>query len=427
MPALVSRDRLLLPASEPKQPDSTDRSVAIADTLARVPELRRLYGITRIGDLTHLDRTGIPVTCAVVPTAELITMFNGKGTTREGALAGAVMEAVERCVVASPAVETHRRTVGDACRFLNLEMLGLLPNKLETVVDCTWGTDLVGETPIPLPMQLVACPWRTERIFPGTTSNGLASGNTPLEALYHALLELIERHVWSLACVRSELVPRFYHTESDRAAAARLALPSGDPAVDELVARIERARLQLQVMVLSEGDLPVVALATVVEPRSNPPMAHQGLGCSLLPQHAVVRAITEAIQSRVVDIAAARDDLLRPSDPPRTTGEHGRRVSALPEGRWFFGLPAPPVELHAIPDRSSDDLAHDARLAVRLLHEAGLGPVIAVDISHAGSPASVVRIVAPALETTSLDGRLRPKARALFNPFRQVRQQHASR
>jgi ribosomal protein S12 methylthiotransferase accessory factor len=422
MPTRTSSGCLALPASEPKQPGSADRSVPIAETLANIPALRRRYGITRVGDLTALDRTRIPVTCAVVPTSEPITIFNGKGTTREEAIAGAVMEAVERCVVAAPAVETHRRSVRDACGFLDLDALGLLPGKLDTIVDCTWGTNLFDESQVALPMQLVTCPWRGERIFPGTTSNGLASGNTPLEALNHALLEMIERHVWSLACVRSELVPRFYRAQSDRADAARLTFPSGDTTIDALAERIERARLNLQVMLLIEGTLPTVALATIVEPHSLPPMAHQGLGCSLSPRHAVVRAITEAMQSRVVDIAGARDDLLRPADPPRSTGEHGRRVAALPVDRWFFGLPAAAMEMSSIPERASDDLARDVRLLIQLLRDEGLGPIVAVDISDSDSPANVVRVVAPALETTSLDGRLRTKARALFNPFRLARQ-----
>jgi ribosomal protein S12 methylthiotransferase accessory factor len=418
MPTRSDRERFVIPESEPKQPGSPDRSVSIAQTLANVPALRRRYGITRVGDLSALDRARIPVTCAVVPTSEIITIFNGKGTTPEAALVGAVMEAVERCVVAAPTVETHRRSVRAVCAFVDLNSLGLLPGKLDTIVDCTWGTDLCDGSQIALPMQLVTCPWRGERLFPITTSNGLASGNTPLEALYHALLEMIERHVWSLASVRSELVPRFYRAEIDRADAARLMIPSGDETVDDLAERIARAGLELQVMILIEGTLPTVALATIVEPGSQPPMAHQGLGCSLSPRHAVARAITEAMQSRVVDIAGARDDLLRLSDPPRSTGEHGRRVAALPVDRWFFGLPAPGMELNSISDRASDDLAADVRLLIQLLRDEGLGPIVAVDISDSDSPACVVRVVAPALETTSLDGRLRKKARALFNPFR---------
>jgi ribosomal protein S12 methylthiotransferase accessory factor len=414
-------ERFVLPESEPKEPGSPDRSVSITATLAKIPELRRRYGITRVGDLTSLDRSEIPVTCAVVPTSEVVTIFNGKGTTREAALAGAVMEAVERCVVAAPVVEMHRRSVRDICAFLDLEAMGLLPGKLDSIVDCTWGTNLFDGSQVAVPMQLVQCPWRGERIFPGTTSNGLASGNTRLEALYHALLEMIERHVWSLASVRSELVPRFFRAQSDRAAAARLAMPTGDAAVDALALRIERARLELQVMVLSEGPLPLVALATVVEPTSAPPMAHQGLGCSLSGRHAVARAITEAMQSRVVDIAGARDDLLRPDDPARSTGEHGRRVSALPVDRWFFGLPTAFAKMNSIQERATDDLAADVRILLQVLRDEGLGPIVAVDISDSDSPASVVRIVAPALETTSLDGRLRKKARALFNPFRLMR------
>jgi len=117
---------------------------------------------------------------------------------------------------------------------------------------------------------------------------------------------------------------------------------------------------------------------------------------------------------------------LRASDPPRATGEHARRVLALPQDRWFFGLPAPLVSLCSLEDRASADLAADVREVLRLLANEGLGPLVALDIAPEGALVSVVRVVAPSLETTALDGRLRAKARASFNPFSLVRGAHDS-
>lgn len=415
--------RLELPSSEPKANGSYDRSVPVEQTLALVPQLRKRFGITRIADTTRLDRPDIPTFSAVVPHSDLLSVFNGKGETRDAAMASAVMEAVERQVMGAPSVKTHRRSVRDVCRLLDLEALGLLPRAYDLETDCAWGTDLLSGDDVPVPMHAVQCPWNGERLFPMSSSNGMASGNTLTEALYHGLAELVERHVWSLFYVRCELVPRFYQRGANDAAAAEvLRFPTGDAYLDELARRIEEAGLSLRVMILQERGLPIAALATIVEPNSDPPMAHQGMGCSLSPAHAIGRAITECVQSRVVDIQGARDDLLRPDDPPRVTGEHTRRPRALPKDRWFLDLPARELMLHEILDRSSRDLAYDLRLMLELLREGELGPIVAIQISPGDLPVSVVRIVAPSFETTFSTGRIGRRGTALFSPFHLVKE-----
>jgi ribosomal protein S12 methylthiotransferase accessory factor len=304
------------------------------------------------------------------------------------------------------------------CRHIDLDALGLLPEARDLETDCAWGTDLLSGEQLPVPMHAIACPWRGERLFPMSSSNGVASGNTITEALYHGLAELVERHVWSLFYVRCELVPRFYRRGAvDAVAAEVLRFPTGDAYLDTLARRIEEAGLILRVMILREDDLPAVALATTVEPESNPPMAHQGMGCSLCPAHAVGRAITECVQSRVVDIQGSRDDLLRPDDPPRATGEHTRRPRLLPKDRWFLDLPARELMLQEIADRSTRDLAEDLRLVLQVLREAELGPIVAISISPSDLPVSVVRIVAPGLESTFSTGRIGRLGTALFSPF----------
>ncbi|HVA26939.1 MAG TPA: hypothetical protein VNF68_02100, partial [Candidatus Baltobacteraceae bacterium] len=86
-----------LPDSELKVRESFDRCVSLERTLSLIPELRRRFGITRIGDTTLLDRTNIPTACAVVPISpDALSVYNGKGLTREAAVASAVMEAAER-------------------------------------------------------------------------------------------------------------------------------------------------------------------------------------------------------------------------------------------------------------------------------------------------------------------------------------------
>src|SRR6202007_538657 len=75
--------------------EGTHRTAAPRDTLARVEPLKSLFGITRIANLTGLDRTGIPVVMVCRPSARSSAVFHGKGLDLAAAKASGVMEAIE--------------------------------------------------------------------------------------------------------------------------------------------------------------------------------------------------------------------------------------------------------------------------------------------------------------------------------------------
>jgi ribosomal protein S12 methylthiotransferase accessory factor len=81
----------------------TSREVTAADTYRRVrPHLRRI-GVTRVADITGLDRVGIPVFNAICPRSrDTVSVYSGKGVTPTAARTSAVMEAVERYHAARP-------------------------------------------------------------------------------------------------------------------------------------------------------------------------------------------------------------------------------------------------------------------------------------------------------------------------------------
>ena len=147
-------------------------------------------------------------------------------------------------------------------------------------------------------------------------------------------------------------------------------------------------------------------------------MAHLGVGCSLSPAHAIERALSEAIQSRVVDVQAAREDIMLPDEPAKGRGTHARRLRSLPKGRWFVDLPARNVTLRDLIDESTDDVSKDVQVVVSKLRDHGIRRAAVVDISPPNQPLSVVRIVGPDFETTAVDGRIGPIALDEFNPFK---------
>ena len=53
-------------------------------------------GVTRLANITGLDRVGIPVYAAVVPKSDgIISVYNGKGRRPIDAKVGALMEAID--------------------------------------------------------------------------------------------------------------------------------------------------------------------------------------------------------------------------------------------------------------------------------------------------------------------------------------------
>jgi ribosomal protein S12 methylthiotransferase accessory factor len=410
-----------IPKSCPKASGSYDRCVPLDETFARLGALRRTFGVTRLGDTTRLDRTGIPTATAIVPAGnDLISVYNGKGTSRTAAYVGAVLEAVERQVVSSPLITTFRASVRDVAAQLDLHALGLRQDAIDLEIDCVWGTDLLSGRAVAVPAANVTCPWYGDLLYDVTSTNGLASGNTLCEAIYHALCEMVERHVWALHHARSRLLQQvaFGPDAADRSSALEICLPTGSPAIDSLAASVTREGMTMRIFALDEGSLPHVVAASVYDPHLSPPMLHMGFGCSLSPEHAALRAITESVQCRISDIQAAREDLMRPDDPPHARMEHARRSHTLPAGAWFYDAPGrDTIDFATLPDRSTRDLAEDLSRVVESLRAIGVSAAVAVDLTPGETGFSVVRTVVPELETLMIDGRLGKWTSRIVNPF----------
>ncbi|MEM6677705.1 MAG: YcaO-like family protein, partial [Pseudomonadota bacterium] len=176
------------------------RTTPLETTLLRAEIAARSLPITRLADLTPLDRLGLPVFCAVTPLARDLTTHMGKGLTPMAARVSAIMEAIERIAAETPPPES-RRTSRTA--LLAEGKKALDPNSLALPPDTAYNADATlawsaaidlgrAGTPIWLPTDLVICP-ALDGVIGQADTNGLASGNTRLEAVLHGLCEVIER------------------------------------------------------------------------------------------------------------------------------------------------------------------------------------------------------------------------------------------
>jgi ribosomal protein S12 methylthiotransferase accessory factor len=412
-----------------------DREVPLDATIAVAQSLRARYGITRIADTTRLDRIGIPTISAIVPRSpDGLGVYNGKGLTRDAALAGALMEAIERQICARfEGMEVYSVPPRDVDRSIDLHALGWLgPIEAATddaVVECVRGVNLIDGSPSDVPVGAVRCPRAGERLFYYTSSNGLASGNTANEAVYHALMELIERHLWSRVHVLSHVWPRMLRARSgkpvehsDDPVANQVIDVAGHPVLGASVERILGAGLRFRLLTYTEPGWPCAMMACITDPAGDELFYHLGFGCSWSPEHAALRAITEAVQVRATDIQGAREDIKRPDDLPLRDFEHGRRPDSFPSGgRWYYDGPATQVRFAELRGDGCVNLAVDIAHALNILRDWGETRVARVDLAPRSLPLHVVRLVAPHLERTLVDGTISSRLRAfLDNPLAAV-------
>ncbi|GGE12730.1 hypothetical protein GCM10011390_34890 [Aureimonas endophytica] len=380
-----------------------DRARPPAETLSAMRALLPDLGITRIGLLTGLDVIGIPVAFATRPNSHSLSVFQGKGLDIDAAMTSAAMEAFETAVAERQPADLVNESLASAqrsgSRLLDLERTArCVPEAIEPARAMPWieGLDLASGERVRVPWWLAGLDHREPR--PSgfeQSSDGLASGNTLVEATFHGLCELIERDAWTLMLLRS----------NEALAALRVDPRSlGDAVLDTLVDRIERAGFDLFLADMS-SDLAVPAYAAVLVPRALPRACDVawsqicgGYGCHPLPARAAIRAVTEAAQTRLTLIAGSRDDLT-----PRQYRPSGTGGSSLAETLALIGAPRRPA-CRAPFGGAGDTIQARLRAMVARLGAAGLGEVVVVPIARHASGAAVVRVLVPGLEV-GLDGR----------------------
>ncbi len=285
----------------------THRVWSPEETVARVRHLFPILGITRVADVTGLDTVGIPVVMVCRPNARSLSVSQGKGVDLGCARASGVMEAVElyhgEHVTLPLKLATHNEL-----RYTHevLDLAGLARasvSRFHHNARLLWieGRDLHDGRAVWLPFEVV----HTDYTLPLPTgsgaflmsSSGLASGNHPLEAVSHALCELVEHDATTL----------WHCLDAPARRATRLDLDSvDDPACRELIDRYRRAGVTALVFETT-SDLGVASfLCTVVDAAADPSRpvpAAGGLGCHPAREIALARALTEAAQSRLTLIA----------------------------------------------------------------------------------------------------------------------------
>jgi thioglycine synthase len=207
----------------------TSRTKPVEDTLDKIIPLCKKIGVTRLADITQLDKLYIPNYSSVLPgTEDKIWVYSGKGATKNDAKASALMESIER--YSSLQSTSSRNFIQSSYSKLKSSEV-LHPSEVveplrfdyenHMIMDFLPGFDLFTNNKILIPASLALSVYSPKNStittveaivnpFAYQHSNGLASGNVLEEAICHALCEVIERDAASIAELCASAIPYTY-------------------------------------------------------------------------------------------------------------------------------------------------------------------------------------------------------------------------
>jgi YcaO-like protein with predicted kinase domain len=369
----------------------THRLASPCETLARFRPLAARMGITRLGNVTGLDRIGIPVAIAVRPNSRSVSVSQGKGLDLAQAMASALMEAIEGFhaeEIGKGRRASYRQIAADGA-VVDPVTLCTTGQAFDADATISWleGFDLLRRELCWVPAEIVHTDY-TQPLdgFFLAGSNGLASGNHRVEAISAAICELVERDavaVWSASGIRA------------RARRGLDAASVDDPDCRALLATYDKAGIDVRLWnVTTEIGIPVF-VCDIRDPSPAEPRRlrrFHGAGCHPDRTIALIRALTEAAQTRLTYITGIRDDLLPAEyeEPPSA-----ELVDALLDA---LREESAPHLFHEVPNFAANDLAQDLQWELDRLRAAGMGRIVAVDLTRADFGIPVVRVVIPGLE-----------------------------
>ncbi|HEY5550418.1 MAG TPA: YcaO-like family protein [Opitutaceae bacterium] len=362
------------------------------------------FGITRLARVTGLDRVGIPVWTAARPNAVSLSVSQGKGMDDDAAVASAIFEAVELAIAEQPHVAAFDATraeladagwrVMDCTRFLRRG-----ESEPDSSERTSWveGLDLMSGDAVFAPEDVVRMA-DTPGCRYWQSSDGLGTGSNLLEAAIHGVCELIERDAMALWSLRRD----------DEIGGREVAIADvGSHEIRITEEKIKAAGLCVRLFDVTSDTLVPAFLAVVVPAdRSITGLNYldlaSGSGAHPVTTRAALRAITEAVQTRLTTITGSRDDV----DPAeyRRTLPHDLRVYAETDGHradtatvagygWERTLPG---YLNWLVER---------------LRAVGIRTLALVPFEVPEAPFAVARVIAPDLEQDPRSGNRRPGRR----------------
>lgn len=388
----------------------THRLVTPAETVTRVRRFMKVMGITRVANITGLDKIGIPVAIACRPNSRGLAVSQGKGLDLAAAKASALMESIESYHAERVTLSLKLGSydgLREELRLIDVTQLPRITNSFfQPSLQLLWieGYDLLQQEPVWVPYETVetnyTLPFPTGSGCFQATSNGLASGNHLLEAISHGICEVVERDAMSLWQARG------YGWRCSR----RIDLDTvQDFACREVLDKYNRAGVAVAVWeTTTEVGIPSF-LCMIAESAEDPLhllYTTSGKGSHPARSVALLRALTEAAQSRLTFIAGSRDDLTRDSYEQSRNPDSARLL------RRQMDIEGPMKDFQRGPSWEGETFHEDVVWELDCLRSSGITRVAVVDLTKPEFQIPVVRVVIPGLEGVCSQPDYVPGARA---------------
>ena len=406
--------------------NGTARVTPVEKTLMNVSEISSKIGLTRIADITYMDKLYIPNYSCVLPgTEDYIWVYSGKGPTKKHAKVSAIMESIER-YSALPTNYSRKFITGTFNQLKHSYNL-LHPDEVvepltfdfqnDMLMDYVEGYDIINKENILVPAALAL--FRYTPTSPSLNpfafhhTNGLASGNVVEEAVCHALCEVIERDAISLSQLRASAIPfhilykiyynlriQGYHINTiskeqfmddnslypDVKISEDTFLP-----VTKLVNKFKKFNIKLMIKDITTNiKIPTFNVACVEWISHDYGYLAEGHGTHPDKRVAILRAITEVSQTRAANIQGARDDLRKIHYKDNNTDD---------KNAWQFMSSQKITNFSDIITYQNEDILDDINLIIKFFKEVGLNKAIIVNLTNPKINVPVVRAIVPGLET----------------------------
>jgi thioglycine synthase len=406
--------------------NGTSRVIPVEETLRRVSQISKKIGITRISDITYMDKLYIPNYSCVLPgTEDYIWVYSGKGPTKQHAKVSAIMESIER--YSSLPTYYPNKLITGTFNKLKLSYNVLHPDEVvepltfdfqnDMLMDYVEGYDIINEVNILVPAALALFRFTPNppsvNPFAFHHTNGLASGNVFEEAVCHALCEVIERDAISLAQLRASAIP--FHIlysinnklqikgykinlfskeqfKDDNSIYPDVLISVEDYSpITQLIKKFKKFNIDLIIKdITTDIKIPTFNVASVEWISHDYGYLAEGHGTHPDKRIALLRAITEVSQTRAANIQGARDDLRKIKYNHNNTDD---------KNSWQFMSSKKSINFADLITYHNDDILDDINLIIKFFKEIKLNKAIIVNLTNPKIKIPVVRAIVPGLET----------------------------
>ena len=380
--------------------DCTHRTIAPSKTIENNEKKLKDAGITRLTEISGLDRIGIPVFSCIRPTAQDggVSVYAGKGATPEQAKASAMMEGFERYSGERKLEDNENIIVKSPNEMDNyIEPESLILSKEvdrdtinDSKIEWTLSKDIISQEEYYIPANAIYHPYVVENgitpLFKGNT-NGLASGNVLEEAVLHGIFEVIERDAWSI----------FELTKKNEKQIDTKTIEN--PMINSLLEKFENNSINIKLMDLTADiGIPTIAASSDDTLLEDPALLTLGVGTHLNGEIATLRALTEVAQSRATQIHGTREDTTRANFMRKAGYKRMKHIN-----HHYFEDEENKINLEDIENKSTNSLKEDIEICQSEILSVDLDKILFKDLTRSEIGVSVARVVIPQAELFALD------------------------